>query len=103
MPYRNDDFAAGQYYHIYNRGAGNHYHFLLRQETEKSLSRFMQVVFNAYVQALNLQQRRSGALFEGRFRHARVNTWEYLVILCRYIHLNPVRAGLMTRPEDWPH
>ncbi len=139
MPYRGDAFAQGQYYHIYNRGAGkakiffndgnyqyllrlvkqyyqkygvtiiayclmpNHYHFLLRQEAEEPLSRFMQVLFNAYVQALNLQQERTGTLFEGRFKHKRVEKWEYLIILCRYIHRNPVEARLVARPEDWEY
>jgi len=139
MPYRGDAFVQGQYYHIYNRGAGkakiffndgnyqyllrlikeyapkfgvaviayclmpNHYHFLFRQETETLLSKFMQVLFNAYVQALNLQQGRTGTLFEGRFKHKRVDTWEYLIILCRYIHRNPVKAGLVTKPEDWAY
>ena len=137
MPYRGDLFTQGQYYHIYNRGAGkakiflnvgnylyllrlikehapqfgvaviaycllpNHYHFLLRQETEVRLSKFMQVLFNAYVQALNIQQRRTGTLFEGRFKHKRVDTWEYLIVLCGYIHRNPVKAGLVAKPEDW--
>jgi len=139
MPYRGDIFTQGQYYHIYNRGAGkgkiffndgnyqyllrlvkeyyqkhgatiityclmpNHYHFLLRQETEKPLSKFMGVLFNAYVQALNLQQERTGTLFEGRFKHKCVEKCEYLTVLCRYIHLNPVKARLVTRPEDWAY
>ncbi|MEO8356258.1 MAG: transposase [Chloroflexota bacterium] len=137
MPYRGDVFTRGQYYHIYNRGAGkakiffnegnhkyllllvkqyyqkhgatiiayclmpNHYHFLLRQETEEPLSKFMQVLLNSYVQALNVQQGRTGTLFEGRFKHTCVNKWEYLMALCRYIHRNPVKAGLVARPEDW--
>jgi len=81
----------------------NHYHFLLRQETEEPLSKFVNVLFNAYVQAVNRQQGRRGTLFEGRFRHVWVNREEYLVHLCRYIHLNPVKAGLVSRPEDWPY
>jgi putative transposase len=137
MPYRGDVFSKGQYYHLYNRGAGrnllffnsgnyehclqlikryhqrygatviayclmpNHYHLLLRQETNEPLSKFMGVLFNAYVQAVNRQQARSGTLFEARFRHARVDREEYLIHLCRYIHLNPVKAKLVTRPEDW--
>ena len=137
MPYRYHAFTQGQYYHIYNRGAGkgriflgkenydyllrlmrrysqelgvtfiayclmpNHYHFLLRQETGEPLSKFMQVVFNGYVQALNLQQGRTGTLFEGRFKHKCVDKCEYLMILCRYIHRNPVKAGLVAKPEDW--
>ena len=59
----------------------NHYHFLLRQETDEPLSKFMQVLFNAYAQAVNIEQERSGTLFEGRFRHKRVDKWEYLVTL----------------------
>jgi REP element-mobilizing transposase RayT len=137
MPYRGDAFTQGQYYHLYNRGAGkgtiffndgnyeyllrlaghsyqlrgvkviayclmpNHYHFLLRQETEEPLSKFMQALFNSYVQALNTQQDRTGTLFEGRFKHKCVDDWEYLITLCRYIHLNPVKAGLVTKPEEW--
>jgi putative transposase len=139
MPYRGDAFVQGQYYHIYNRGAGkaqiffndgnyqyllrlvkeyyqqhgatviayclmpNHYHFLLRQESGEPLSKFMQVLFNSYVQALNLQQGRTGTLFEGRFKHKCVDKWEYLLILCRYIHRNPVKAGLVVRPVDWAY
>ena len=139
MPYRGESFTQGQYYHIYNRGAGrgriffsqgnyeyflqlvnrysqkygaiviayclmpNHYHFLLGQETEECLSKFINVLFNAYVQALNLQQERMGALFEGRFKHKCVDQWEYLMVLCRYIHLNPVRASLVACPEDWAY
>jgi len=139
MPYRGEIFAPGQYYHIYNRGAGraliffgeenydylerlmrrycqgygaaaiafclmpNHYHFLRRQETDRSLSDFINVLFNAYVQALNRRRGRSGTLFEGRFRHARVDRWDYLIHLCRYIHCNPVKADLVTLAEDWPH
>ena len=81
----------------------NHYHFLLRQETEILLSKFMQVLFNAYVQALNVQQGRTGTLFEGRFKHKCVDEWEYLMILCRYIHRNPVEGGLVAKPEDWQY
>ena len=139
MPYRGDVFAGGNYYHIYNRGAGrsllffnqgnyeyclrlvkrymqpygaaviayclmpNHYHFLLRQETDQPLSKFINVLFNAYVQAVNKQQGRTGTLFEGRFRHIWVDRDEYVAQLCRYIHLNPVKGGLASQPEDWPY
>jgi len=81
----------------------NHYHFLLQQRTEEPLSKFVNVLFNAYVQAVNRQQERRGPLFEGRFRHVWIDRDEYLVHLCRYIHLNPVAANLVSQPEDWPH
>ncbi|MCD6334967.1 MAG: transposase [Candidatus Latescibacteria bacterium] len=64
----------------------NHYHFLLRQDGEVSLSRFINVAFNVYVQALNKQLERKGTLFEGRFKHVLVDKDEYILYLCRYIH-----------------
>jgi putative transposase len=81
----------------------NHYHLLLRQEGEEPISRFVNVLFNAYVQAVNRQQQRIGVLFESRFRHVWVDHEEYLLHLCRYIHLNPVISQLAARPEDWPY
>jgi len=81
----------------------NHYHFLLRQQTDTPLSRLISAVFNAYVQAVNIQEERSGTLFEGRFRHACVDKERYLVHVCRYIHLNPVKAKLVRKPEQWPY
>jgi REP element-mobilizing transposase RayT len=81
----------------------NHYHFLLRQETDVPLSRFVAAVLNAYVQALNRQQGRRGPLFQGRFRHAWVDREEYITHLCRYIHLNPVQANLVAVPEAWQY
>jgi REP element-mobilizing transposase RayT len=81
----------------------NHYHFLVRQETDQVLSKFINVLFNAYVQAVNRQQGRKGTLFEGRFRHVWVDREEYLIHLCRYIHMNPVKAKLVSRIEKWPY
>jgi REP element-mobilizing transposase RayT len=81
----------------------NHYHFLLRQEGDQGISRFVQTLFNSYVQALNRQCNRSGTLFEGRFKHVHVGRLDYVVYLGRYIHRNPVRADLVSRPEHWPY
>ena len=79
----------------------NHYHFLLQQTTDQSLSAFINTVFNAYVQAYNRQRHRTGTLFEGRFRHVHVDRQEYLLTLISYIHLNPVAAFLTSEPEAW--
>ena len=81
----------------------NHYHLLARQDADIPLSKLINVWFNAYVQAVNRQQVRSGTLFEGRFRYVLVGDPTYMDHLCRYIHLNPVKDGIVTRPEDWPH
>ena len=79
----------------------NHYHFLLCPEEDSALSPFVQRLFNSYTQAFNKQQRRSGTLFEGRARSIPVDTDEYVLHLCRYIHLNPARAGLVLHPGEW--
>ena len=81
----------------------NHYHFLLRPEDDDSLSRFIQRLFNSYTQAFNNQQGRSGTLFEGRAKIKLVSTDEYVILLCRYIHLNPVQAGLVSHPNQWAY
>jgi putative transposase len=81
----------------------NHYHFLLRSDDDGALSRFTQRLFNSYTQAFNKQQGRSGTLFEGRAKSALVDTDAYVVHLCRYIHMNPVKAGLVTHPGGWPY
>ena len=81
----------------------NHYHFLLRQESDTPLSKYINVLFIAYVQAINLQQGRKGTLFEGRFRHILVDRFDYLIHLCRYIHNNPRKAGIVMNLEDWPY
>ena len=81
----------------------NHYHFLLRQDGEISLAKFINVLFNAYVQAVNKQRGRKGTLFAGRFKHVHIDKNEYLMHLCRYIHLNPVDAGIVSNPEDWAY
>jgi len=100
---------AGRYYRRYGVRViayclmPSHYHFLLCQETDEPLSKFINALFNAYVQAVNNQQNRSGTMFEGRFRHKWIDREEYLLHLCRYIHLNPVQAKLILRPEDWPY
>jgi len=80
----------------------NHFHFLLRQNTDSTISKYIGVLFNAYTQAVNRQQKRCGTLFQGRFSHCLVDDESYLLILCRYIHLNPVKAGLVKSPEQWP-
>jgi putative transposase len=81
----------------------NHYHFLLYPEDDTALSRFIQRLFNSYTQAFNKQQGRRGTLFEGRAKSVLVDTDAYILHLCRYIHLNPVRAGLVARPDQWPY
>lgn len=79
----------------------NHYHFLLRQDGPHPISAFVQAVFNSYTKAFNKMFDRSGTLFEGPFRAIMVDRDAYLVHLCRYIHRNPLEAGLVDHPARW--
>lgn len=81
----------------------NHYHFLLRPERDNNLHLFVKSLFGSYSQAINKQQDRQGPLFQGRYRSIWVDEEEYLVHLARYIHLNPVTAGLVSTPQAWPY
>jgi putative transposase len=81
----------------------NHYHFLLRQKTRFSISNCIQSIFNAYTKAFNKMTRRTGTLFESRFKSVSVDSKKYLMYLCRYIHRNPIdgRHPLVEKIEDW--
>ncbi len=80
-----------------------HFHLLLKPLIDNSVSGLMNSLFGSCVQALNRQRGRVGPLLQGRFRSIRVGRDEYLIHLARYIHRNPVQAGLVVAPEDWPH
>ena len=80
----------------------NHYHFILRQDTDISVGNFVKNIFNSYSKAFNKRYKRSVTLFEGPFQARHINKQEYLIHLCRYIHRNPVDAGLVKSPEEWP-
>lgn len=79
----------------------NHYHFLFRAEKDGDISPFLQRLFNSYTQAFNKQENRSGTLFEGRAKSKIIDETSYLFQIARYIHLNPVLAGLVKKPEQW--
>ena len=81
----------------------NHFHFILRQNSDKSISQFIGVVFNAYVQSVNKKYNRIGTLFEGRFKNTHIDNENYILQLCRYLHLNPVKARIVNAPEEWPY
>jgi len=79
----------------------NHVHLLLTPQAPKAASTLMQSVGRRYVQHVNRLYGRSGTLWEGRFKASVVNAEEYLLTCYRYIELNPVRAGMVKRPEDY--
>ena len=81
----------------------NHYHFLLRQDGEAPAGLLSQRVFNSYTKAYNKRYEQSGTLFEHRFQAKAIKTSEHLLQLCRSIHANPVKDGLVADPADWPY
>ncbi len=77
----------------------NHYHLLLETPLG-NLARFMRHLNGIYTQRFNRRHRRDGPLFRGRYKAILLDRDSYLLELVRYIHLNPVRAGIVFRPED---
>ena len=81
----------------------NHYHFVVRQDGDQRAGLLPQRLFNSYSKAYNRRYQHSGTLFEGNYRVRVVDTEAYLLHLCRYVHANPLRHGLVSRLEDWPY
>jgi putative transposase len=81
---------------------GNHVHLLLTPGTDEGASLLMANVGQRYVQYINRTYRRVGSLWQGRFRSCLVDTDSYFLRCQRYVELNPVRAGIVSRPEDYP-
>ena len=79
----------------------NHYHLILQQKENGSISRCLQTTFNAYSQTVNLMVGHSGTLFQGKAKSKLIDSDEYVLQVIRYVHLNPVSAGLVQKPEDW--
>jgi REP element-mobilizing transposase RayT len=78
----------------------NHYH-LLMETPDGNLSEIMRHINGAYTNYYNVKRGRGGHLFQGRYRALLVEVDEYAEELSRYIHLNPVKAGIAKKPEDY--
>lgn len=80
----------------------NHFHLILKQLIDNGITMLMRKVANSYSHYLNLKSKRIGPLFQGRFKNVLIENDEQLVHLSRYVHLNPVVARLVLRPENYP-
>lgn len=78
----------------------NHYHLIL-ETPEANLSKGMRLLNGVYTQSFNRLYNRVGHLFQGRFKSILVEKTTYLKELTRYVVLNPVRAGIVQRAEDY--
>jgi putative transposase len=73
----------------------NHWHILLRQETDGGIAKFVSNFSNSYTRYYNTRHTRVGPLFQGSFKSVLVETEEQLLHVSRYIHLNPVSSGII--------
>ena len=77
----------------------NHIHFLLESSDQpENLAKFMKSIAQKYAQYINASHKRTGTLWEGRFKSSPVSSDSYLLACSRYIELNPVRAKLVSDP-----
>lgn len=67
----------------------NHFHFLVYQQESESMSKFMRSLMTSYSRYFNKKYKRTGALFESRYKASRISNESYLQHISRYIHLNP--------------
>ena len=81
----------------------NHTHLLVTPGSERSVPLVMQAMGRSYVQTLNKKYNRTGTLWEGRYKASLVQDDRYLLTCQKYIELNPVRAGLVSAPGDYPY
>lgn len=79
---------------------GNHYHLLL-ETTKPNLSKIMQYIGTSYATYYNVKRKKYGHLFQGRYKSIIIDKDSYLLELTRYIHLNPVRAKIVSEPQKY--
>ncbi|HLP29516.1 MAG TPA: transposase [Candidatus Didemnitutus sp.] len=81
----------------------NHFHLLIRVDEGGTVDQFMQRLCSGYSRRVNQFLTRSGTMFEGRYKIKHVKNDNYFKALCRYIHLNPVKAALVEHPSAWEY
>ncbi|MDP2751952.1 MAG: transposase [Rhodocyclaceae bacterium] len=80
----------------------NHVHLLVTPHAEDGISKMIQMLGRYYVQYFNYTYRRSGTLWEGRYKASLIESEAYALTCYRYIELNPVRANMVDHPADYP-
>jgi len=80
----------------------NHVHLLITPLEEEGIGKVMQMLGRYYVQYYNYTYQRTGTLWEGRYKATLIDYESYLLTCMRYIELNPVRAGMVSHPSEYP-
>jgi putative transposase len=78
----------------------NHYHLLV-ETPDGNLSLGMRQLNGVYTQAFNKRRNRTGHLFQGRYKAILIQKDSHLLEVCRYVVLNPIRARMVEKPDDW--
>ena len=80
----------------------NHVHLIIDPGHDaRHLAQLMKRVAGRQTRYVNMIERRTGSLWEGRFKSSPISTDEYLLACCRYVELNPLRAGIVADPADY--
>jgi len=79
----------------------NHFHFLLRQESDEPIYKIFNNLNNSYVPHYNFKYKRIGRLYSASLKHIHIKKENYLIYLCQYIHYNPIKATLVQDLEKW--
>jgi len=81
----------------------NHVHLIVDPGDEpENLGRLIKTVAGRQTRLVNRLEQRTGSLWEGRYKSSPIETERYLMACCRYVELNPVRAGMVRDPADYP-
>jgi putative transposase len=81
----------------------NHYHFLIRQDSDVKIFKLFNNSFISYAKHFNHKYSRKDPIFRSPLQHIKVDNDLYILQLSKYIHLNPVRKELVDNPEDWEY
>lgn len=80
----------------------DHFHLLLEEEREGSVSKFLSLVTNSYTKYFNARYKRSGPLFKGVFKREHIHNSERLIQVAAYIHTEPVKKGIVENIKKFP-
>ena len=81
----------------------NHYHYLLKITDPELFPRKLSYLFDKYLKTLNKFRNETGHFFSDRFKAKWIDDEQYLLSLCCYIHLNPIKANLVNSLDKWPY
>lgn len=79
----------------------NHFHLFIKVKDENLINKSLHPLFVSYAKSVNIEQNRIGPLFQSRYQATLVEGDDYILECCKYIHMNPIKAGLVNSPELW--